>query len=44
LAKMDRKAKYEYMVDLLDTFSDAQMGRFAVVPMTEEDKAVAEGM
>lgn len=44
LAKLDREAPYEFMVDLLDTFSDAQMGRFAVVPMTEEDKAIAEGM
>jgi biopolymer transport protein ExbD len=44
LAKVDRKAKYEAMVDLLDTFSDAQMSRFSVIPMTEEDKAIAEGM
>jgi len=44
LAKVDRKAKYEYMVDLLDTFDDAQMQRFSVIPMTEEDKALVEGM
>jgi biopolymer transport protein ExbD len=44
LAKVDRKARYEYMVDLLDTFDDAQMGRFSVIPMTDEDKAIAEGM
>jgi biopolymer transport protein ExbD len=44
LAKVDRKARYEYMVDLLDTFDEAQMQRFSVIPMTEEDKAVAEGM
>jgi biopolymer transport protein ExbD len=44
LAKVDRKARYEYMVDLLDTFDDAQMDRFAVIPMTDEDKAIAEGM
>jgi biopolymer transport protein ExbD len=44
LAKVDRKAKYEYMVDLLDTFDDAQMGRFSVIPMTDEDKAIVEGM
>ena len=44
LAKVDRKARYEYMVDLLDTFDDAQMERFSVIPMTEEDKALVEGM
>jgi biopolymer transport protein ExbD len=44
LAKVDRKAKYEHMVDLLDTFSDAQMTRFSVIPMTDADKAVLEGM
>jgi biopolymer transport protein ExbD len=44
LAKVDRKARYEYMVDLLDTFDDAQMERFSVIPMTEEDKALMEGM
>jgi len=45
LAKVDRDAKYEYMVDLLDTFDDAQMERFSVIPMTEMDEAtVQEGM
>ena len=44
LAKVDRKARYEYMVDLLDTFDDAQMQRFSVIPMTDEDKALVEGM
>ncbi|MCI0453114.1 MAG: biopolymer transporter ExbD [Candidatus Latescibacteria bacterium] len=44
LAKVDREAKYEYMVDLLDTFDDAQMGRFSVIPMTEEDKILMEGL
>ena len=44
LAKVDRDAKYEYMVDLLDTFDDAQMQRFSVIPMTEMDEAALEGM
>ncbi len=44
LAKVDRKAKYEAMVDLLDTFSDAQMSRFSVIPLTDADKAALEGM
>jgi biopolymer transport protein ExbD len=43
LAKVDREARYEYMVDLLDTFDDAQMQRFSVIPMTEEDKVLMEG-
>ena len=44
LAKVSRKAKYEYMVDLLDTFDDAQMERFSVIPMNEMDEAALEGM
>ena len=44
LAKVDRDAKYEYMVDLLDTFDDAQMQRFSVIPMTEMDEAALDGM
>ena len=45
LAKVDRDAKYEYMVDLLDTFDDAQMERFSVIPMSEIDEAaLLEGM
>jgi hypothetical protein len=31
------------MVDLLDTFDDAQMGRFSIIPMTDADKAFVEG-
>lgn len=44
LAKVDRKARYENMVDLLDTFEDARMDRFSVIPMTDEDKAFVEGV
>ena len=44
LAKVDRKAPYKNMVDLLDTFDDAQMDRFSVIPMTELDQAFLEGM
>jgi biopolymer transport protein ExbD len=43
LCKVDREAKYEYMVDMLDTFDDAQMQRFSIVPMTDVDKAFVEG-
>lgn len=38
LVKVDRKAHYENMVDLLDTMDEAQMTRFSVIPMTDEDK------
>lgn len=44
LAKVDRKARYENMVDLLDTFDDARMERFSVIPMSDEDKAFVEGV
>ena len=43
LTKVDRDAKYEYMVDMLDTFSDAQMERFSIIPMTDADKEFVEG-
>jgi biopolymer transport protein ExbD len=43
LAKVAREAKYEYMVDLLDTFDEAQMQRFSIIPMTDVDKAFVEG-
>ena len=43
LAKVDRDAKYEYMVDMLDTFDEAQTQRFSIIPMTDVDKAFVEG-
>jgi biopolymer transport protein ExbD len=43
LTKVDREAKYEYMVDMLDTFSEAQMERFSIIPMTDADKSFVEG-
>lgn len=42
LGKVAREAKYEYMVDMLDTFDDAQMERFSIIPMTDVDKAFVE--
>lgn len=38
LVKVDRKARYENMVDMLDTMDEAQMTRFSVIPMTDDDK------
>jgi biopolymer transport protein ExbD len=43
LAKVSREARYEYMVDMLDTFDDAKMQRFSIVPMTDADKEFVEG-
>jgi biopolymer transport protein ExbD len=43
LVKLDRKARYEKMVDILDTLDEAQMPRFSVIPMTDEDKKTIEG-
>jgi biopolymer transport protein ExbD len=42
LVKVDREARYETMVDMLDTFSEAQIQRFSIVPMNEVDKAFLE--
>lgn len=43
LGKIDREAQYELMVNLLDTFDEAQMQRFSIIPMTDADKAFVEG-
>ena len=43
LVKVDRKAKYDNMVNMLDTLDEARMGRFSIIPMTDVDKAALEG-
>ena len=43
LAKIDRKAKYDKMVNMLDTLDEARMNRFSIIPMTEADKAALQG-
>ncbi len=43
LVKVDRKARYEAMVDMLDTLDEAQMTRFSIVPMTDDDKKIIGG-
>jgi len=43
LVKVDRKAKYDNMVNMLDTLDEARLNRFSIVPMTEADKAVQQG-
>lgn len=40
LVKLDRDARYEAMVDMLDTFDEARMQRFSIIPMTDADKAL----
>jgi biopolymer transport protein ExbD len=42
LVKVDREARYEMMVDMLDTFGEAQIQRFSIIPMNEVDKAFLE--
>ena len=43
LVKVNRKAKYDKMVDMLDTLDEARLNRFSIIPMTEADKAAMEG-
>ena len=43
LIKVDRKARYVKMVDMLDTLDEARMQRYSIIPMTEVDKATIEG-
>jgi biopolymer transport protein ExbD len=42
LVKIHREANYESMVEMMDTLEDAQMDRFSVIPMSEEDAALLE--
>jgi biopolymer transport protein ExbD len=43
LVKIHRKARYGRMVDMMDTLEDAEMQRFSLIPMTDEDAAVLHG-
>lgn len=40
LIKLDRKARYHMMVDMLDELNIANVTRFSVAPMTDRDKEV----
>ncbi len=44
LVKIHRKARYEPMVDMMDTLEDANMQRFSLIPMKEGEDAVLEGV
>ena len=43
LAKIDPEARYENMVDMMDTLEDARLERFSVVRMDDRDRQVLEG-
>jgi biopolymer transport protein ExbD len=44
LVKIDRNARYEKMVDMLDSLEEARVQRFSVIPMSESEKAlIGEG-
>ncbi len=40
LVKVDRNARYEKMVDMMDALDEARVQRFSIIPMTESDKSV----
>ena len=42
LVKINRKARYEPMVDMMDTLEDAHMQRFSLIPMTEAEAEMLE--
>src|SRR5262245_3409216 len=39
LVKIDRKAKYRYMVDIIDQLQFAELNRFSLAPLTPEERA-----
>ncbi|NTU62279.1 MAG: hypothetical protein HGB05_02485, partial [Chloroflexi bacterium] len=43
LVKIHRAARYERMVDMMDSLEDAHMQRFSLVPMRDEDITFLEG-
>ena len=42
LVKIDRKAKYTIMVDVMDELNLAQVTRFSLAPLMDQDKALME--
>lgn len=41
--KIDRKAPYHYMVDILDEVTLGNLTRFSIAPLTEDDRLILEG-
>jgi len=44
LVKIHRDARYENMVEMMDTLDDAHMERFSLIPMQPEDLAELQGL
>jgi biopolymer transport protein ExbD len=44
LIKMDSDARFEKMVDILDAVDEAKIKRYSVVPMTDADRTLIEGV
>jgi biopolymer transport protein ExbD len=44
LAKVDRRATYETMVDMMDALALAEMTRFSLIPMAPDDAQLVEGL
>ena len=44
LVKIHREARYEPMVDMMDLLEDANMERFSLIPMKENDIQALEGV
>jgi len=42
LVKIDRKAKYDFMVNLMDELNLADVTRFSLAPLTDADKKILE--
>jgi biopolymer transport protein ExbD len=42
LLKVDRKAKYKNMVDIIDEFNLASVVKFSIAPLLDEDKKMLE--
>jgi biopolymer transport protein ExbD len=42
LVKIHREARYEPMVDMMDTLEDADMQRFSLIPMNQDDNTMLE--
>jgi len=43
LVKINRQARYEPMVDMMDMLEDAGLDRFSLVPMKKPDEELVEG-
>jgi len=44
LLKIDREAKYKYMVDIIDQLQFAELNRFSLAPLEPKEKAEVEAL